>query len=117
MATQSIKRQGLQLLLQTLLYGLLLSLAVPACKKSSIEAPEPIQQIMAQQTNCVCEPYIDQYTWRGKAVYVYSCNGPTCFCGAAYYDKEGNRITMPQDYSLNAFRQEAKFVRNVWRCK
>ena len=117
MPRQLIRYQCRNFIPLTLLHIFLVSLLVSACMKNSLETPEPIKQIIARQTSCTCEPFIDQYTWRGEAVYVESCSGPTCFCGVVYYDKEGKSITMPQGYTFNDFRLEANFVRNVWRCE
>lgn len=97
-----------------------LLLAISSCDKSQESAlgpiPPAILALIDKNSTCNCEPYIDQYEWKGQAVYVSSCKGPACLCGALFYDAEGNTIAQAQPLSLNTFRQEAHFVRNVWTC-
>ena len=87
---------------------------LPFCKKEVETTPKPILDLIAKQTNCTCEPYIDEYRWQSKVVYVFSCKGPACFCGSEFYDAEGNLVG--QGLSLHDFRQGATFKRHVWSC-
>lgn len=103
-------------------FCLLLSVVttLSSCDKSqetvAKDIPPAIQALIAQNSSCTCDPYIDQYEWKGQTVYVSSCKGPACLCSASFYDAAGNPLGEGQSLSLNTFRQEARFIGNVWSC-
>lgn len=97
--------------------GILLSGFIFVSCSKDIDVPEPIRQL-TKTTSCNgCEPYVDAYRWRGSTVYIFSCKGPTCFCGVSYYDEDGLTLNMEAGYTFNEFRQESKLLKNIWTCK
>lgn len=96
---------------------ILLSLFAFSCAKERQQLPKPLEDLIAATTNCTCTPFLDEYRWRFKTVYVWSCAGPTCNCVMLYYDKNGEQMTMPDGYGPDEFRANAKLVQHVWRCE
>jgi hypothetical protein len=95
---------------------LLLATSFVSCNREATEIPAPIAALISAQTSCVCEPYIEQYRWKGKIVYISSCRGPACQCLVIFYNANGEAFQPGAGYSFDQFRQEAWFVRLVWRC-
>lgn len=94
-----------------------LALLFSSCKKNGLnnaEVPEKIRQL--ETKNCTCDPYINQYTWRGQTVYMQGFSGPACNWYPLYYNQDGDKITMTTGYTLNDFEKEASFIREVWKC-
>ena len=90
-----------------------------ACSKSAPEKtviPAALEKVIADNSNCTCEPYIDQYQWKGTTVYLLAYTGPTCSWIPTYFDKDGIVFTMPAGYSLNDFLQESTSRKPVWKC-
>ncbi len=91
-----------------------------ACAKEKEGPPEAllevIQQLRSNSGTCNCEPYIDQYLWKGKTVYVLGYRGPACNWIPGFYDEQGNTFQLESGYSFDAFLQEGKRVQEVWRC-
>lgn len=95
---------------------LLLTLCVSSCQREEESLPASIVALTKTPTACDCEPYVDLYRWKGQLVYVYSCRGPLCLCGAIYYNEKGEAFEPASGISFNRFSTEAKLVRQVWRC-
>jgi hypothetical protein len=96
---------------------IILSVFFYSCAKEKQDLPRPLKDIIASTTNCACEPYIDEYLWRNKTVYLMSCAGPSCNCITVYYDENGVEMNVDAGYSPADFRKDAKLVADVWRCK
>jgi hypothetical protein len=110
----------------TLLYTFYVSFAVLsmlliACSKVVVtkepEIPAAIQALIDSNKDCTCDPYIDQYIWRSKTVFVVAARGPFCDTQPMYYDENGAESKMPEGYTLEKFRSESTLVKNVWTCK
>lgn len=105
----------------TLLALLVFSSIFYSCSKEEVEAPDAIKQLIAdikaQSPNCACDPYLDQYSWRGEPVYVLAYKGPTCDWAPAFYDANGQTFTLPAGYSFDQFLQESTRVKNTWTCR
>lgn len=86
-------------------------------KREKLNAPEAIKELILKSTNCTCDPYINKYLWRGKTVYLWSCNGPACDCMTIYYNESGEKFNMDAGYTPDNFRQESRLVKNIWSCK
>jgi len=96
---------------------ILLSLFFYSCSKQKLDAPEAIKELISKNTSCTCEPYIDQYFWRGQTVYVLASKGPACDSRPVYYNENGEEFNMDLGYTFESFRQEGHFVKNIWTCK
>ena len=92
-----------------------------ACAKEKEETPEKlsvvIKQLQDNNGTCSCEPYIDQYLWKNKTVYVLAYRGPACNWIPTFYNDGGEVFTLSDGYSFDAFLQEAKRIKEVWRCR
>jgi len=88
-----------------------------SCSKDKIDAPDAIKALIAKYTNCECEPFIDEYTWRREIVYLSACGGALCNCKTLYYDKDGTEFQMDSGYTPDNFRQEATLLKHTWTCK
>ena len=83
-------------------------------KQKASSLPDSLKSYTLAQPNCSCEPFIDEYRWKGEIVYVQSCRGSLCYCVAKFYDAEGVEINMSS--SFDKFQLESKFIKNVWTC-
>lgn len=98
-------------------YCIISSLLFFSCqKKDDVEIPRPIKELLQKNQSCTCEPFIDQYLWKSQTIYLFSCKGPTCDCSTLYYDQQGDKFEMPAGYMPDTFREESKFIRNIWTC-
>lgn len=92
-----------------------------ACSKEKSDTPEPIKELIAdlsaQNADCTCDPFINQYSWRGERVYVFSCKGPACNCITEFYDSRGQKFELPAGYSLDQFFRESSLVEHTWTCR
>ena len=99
----------------------MLSMVLISCSKDVLnkepEIPVAIQALIDSNKECNCDPYIDQYLWRSKTVFVVAARGPFCDTQTLYYDENGTEIKMPDGYTLEKFRSEGTLVKNVWTCK
>lgn len=89
-----------------------------SCSKENKEkeTPEAVKSLMAGNENCVCEPYIDQYLWRGQTVYYLGYRGPLCNWFPTFYNDKGERIEIDPDYAVNHFIAESKLIKRIWAC-
>lgn len=101
----------IKVFLSLLLSGLIFS----SCSKEE-QAPEALQAL-TKNTNCTCEPYVNQYLWKGKTVYVLAYKGPYCTWTAGYYDENGTKTDMEAGYSYYTFLDESQLIKNIWTCK
>jgi hypothetical protein len=89
-----------------------------ACKKSKDEdtLPKPLQDLVGNNGNCTCSPFIDKYDLvtdnppQTDVIYLMSCEGIACNCITVYYDENGQQTTLPPGHHL-------VFVKRVWECK
>lgn len=95
---------------------ILLSCSKAYNPKEDTSIPLVIRALISEGSDCLCEPYINEYKWRNQTVYLSSCRGPMCDCMALYYNAAGQSITMPAGYFLENFRLEAELLREIWRC-
>ena len=95
----------------------LFSIVFSLCTKDNTEPlPAFVQKLISQNTSCECDPYINEYEWRNKTIYLLFCNGPACDCIPLYYDVNGNSITMSSGYTFENFYNESKLLKKVWKC-
>lgn len=87
-----------------------------SCKKNK-QIPEPLQNVIAGFTACNCEPYINEYKWEKKTVYMLAYKGTTCNWEPLFYDKKGNAMELPPEYSYGRFLHESELISNTWTCK
>lgn len=87
------------------------------CDKESDELPPSLKAEVAKNSDCVCLPYLDKYSWRGQIVFVHKIKGPTCYWFPLYYDRNGLRIEMEAGYTFDKFTQDATLIKLVWECK
>ena len=78
---------------------------------------EVVSALKAQNPDCICEPYMNQYTWKGQTVYVLAYKGTACDWIPAYYNENGVRFNMAAGSSFDKFLQESHFLKNIWTCK
>ena len=105
-------------------YSILLvfSLSFYSCTKDKINAPgatimETVSALKAENPDCTCEPYMNQYMWRDHIVYVLAYKGPLCNTFPSYYNKAGVQFNMAAGYTLDSFLAESHFLKNIWTCK
>jgi len=96
-----------------------ISLFYSACSKNETQTPAPIaaliSNLQSQNPDCACNPYMDQYLWNDKTIYVSSCGGPLCNCIAIFYDSAAHQINL--DSTSQQFFQQSTLIKNVWTCK
>jgi hypothetical protein len=97
-----------------------ISLFYSACSKNETQTPAPIAALISnlksQDPDCACNPYMDQYLWNNKTVYVSSCGGPLCDCFTFLYDSAVHQINL-DSVTYQQFFQQSTLVKNVWTCK
>ena len=84
--------------------------------KDNNKLPGSLQAMIDSNKNCMCYPFINEYRWHEKKVYLFGYSGSTCNWTPAYFDKDGNQITMPAGYDISQFFTEAKLIKTAWRC-
>lgn len=97
----------------------LLCLGLASCSKNNetpTEVPASLQTLIDNNNNCICDPYIDLYTWRGQEVFLLAHKGPTCNWFPGYFDTNGDIIQMETNYTLDQFLGESTLVRKIWEC-
>ena len=90
-----------------------------SCSKERQEVPvvpESLKTIM-ETSDCVCDGYINLYTWKNQSVYVLGYKGPACDWRPVYFDQNGEEMEMENGYSYTDFLQESKLIKNIWSCK
>jgi hypothetical protein len=87
-----------------------------SCTKNKQGLPEPLHEVIRSQTDCSCEPYINEYRWREQTIYVLAYKGPACTWIPTYYDGKGNIFNMEQGYTLDDFLGESSLIRHTWSC-
>jgi hypothetical protein len=103
-----------------LLYAITMGVCLlAACKKSKSTSVEDelINKVKADNPGCICDPYIKQYEWKGRIVYVQAVAGPACSSIPFYYNSSGERFELPGRITLDEFFAEATFIKDVWSCK
>lgn len=90
-----------------------------SCSKSKEELPTlppAVQQIIDENQDCVCLPYIDLHNWNKQEIYLLGFKGPTCNWIPGYYDSKGNSIEMESGYTLDKFLAESVLQKHIWSC-
>jgi hypothetical protein len=93
-----------------LLYAITMGVCLlAACKKSKSTSVEDelINKVKADNPGCICDPYIKQYEWKGRIVYVQAVAGPACSSIPFYYNSSGERFELPGRITLDEFFAEA----------
>ncbi|MEO6329692.1 MAG: hypothetical protein ABIO55_12200 [Ginsengibacter sp.] len=104
-------------MLKLFLSFIVFSLFFNSCRKEAVNTPEAIKELTSTFPDCTCQPYINQYLWRNKTVYVLAFKGPTCDWRPGYYNESGEEFKMVSSYSFDNFLQEARFLNIIWTCK
>src|SRR5688572_3855259 len=89
------------------------------CKKDKADDavnPAGLQAMIPGSCSSTCSPYVDEYQWRGQAIYLSSCVGVTCKCAIALYLASGETLKLEAGYNAFDFLNEAVFVRHVYKC-
>ncbi|HTN18825.1 MAG TPA: hypothetical protein VL125_00045 [Pelobium sp.] len=76
-----------------------------------------LENVIANINNCTCEPFINKYLWKNKTVYVLALKGPECDWKPAYFNEEGVEFSMDSNYTLDQFKAESSFLKNIWTCE
>ncbi len=99
------------LLSTKIFFALLIISFFQNCSKDNraINLPPSLQKL-TEQTDCNCIPFIDEYSLNGNTIYVYSCNGPGCYCIKLYYNTDGEEFQPKSD-------DHTDFVKHIWTCK
>lgn len=105
-----------KLSLAAILLTCLLSCTREAHNNEEAVLPSSIRKVM-EENNCICGPYINLYGWRGQKIYVWAAKGPLCDWTPLYYNEKGEKITMPDGYTLDLFRGESLLIKAVWTCE
>jgi hypothetical protein len=91
-----------------------------SCSKGKTSTPDAINKLIydlkSQNPDCSCNPFMDEYLWENKTVYVSSCGGPACDCIAIFYDSTAQKFNLDSS-SYQQFFQQSTFKKNVWTCK
>lgn len=106
--------------IKKLLYILTMGVCLlTACKKSKSTSVEDelINKAKTENPNCVCDPYIKKYEWKGRIVYLQAAAGPACSYIPLFYNSSGERFELPSRITFNDFFAEATFLQDVWSCK
>ena len=90
-----------------------------ACSKKTAndQLPASLQKMIAQDTSCVCDPYLKKFIWRFQVVYQLGYTGIACDWAPFYYNAAGEPFTMATGYTLDNFLGEALLVKTVWSCQ
>lgn len=90
-----------------------------ACRKSRSNTIEDelINKVKTANPDCICDPYIKKYEWKGRTVYVQAVAGPACSSIPWFYNSSGERFELPSRITFDEFFAEATFIKDVWSCK
>ena len=90
-----------------------------ACKKDKPTSVEDnlINKVKAENPNCICDPFIKQYEWLGRTVYVQAYMGAACSTMPAFYNSSGEKTEVPARISFDEFIAQSKFIKDVWSCE
>jgi hypothetical protein len=95
----------------------LFTFLVFSCTEEEPEQSVVLQKIIGNVENCTCEPFVNEYVWEKKTVYVMAFKGPACNWVPAYYDKNGIEFNMVDGYTYDEFIEDSILVGNVWTCQ
>jgi hypothetical protein len=99
-------------------FCLLYIILICACENENHDGiPAKLQAEIETIQNCSCYPWVKEYTWRGKRVFVKGNSGPACSWFPVFYDSSGEIFELPAGYSYDDFSRESRFIREVWSCK
>lgn len=93
-----------------------------SCSKDVDDSiPKPIatliKSIKSDNPDCTCSPYVNEYVWENKTVYVLGYKEVTCDWIPIYYDSTGTTFTMEPGYTFTNFIEESSFIKTVWSCQ
>ena len=115
---KTIKKRGIAALLLLLLASIFI---VVSCAKDKEEIPdglpEVIRQLESNSGTCDCAPFIDQFLWKNKTVYLLRYRGPVCNWIPTFYDEQGHPFLLESGYSFESFLQVGKRIIEVWSCQ
>jgi len=119
-APGAVSRKNGIMSVKKLLYVLTVGVCLlAACKKSKSNNVEDelINKVKTENPDCICDPYIKKYEWKGRIVYVQAVAGPACSSIPFYYNSSGERFELPSRITFDEFFAEATFIKDVWSCK
>ena len=89
-----------------------------ACKKNKSTSVEEelINKVKAENPDCTCDPFIKQYEWLGRIVYVQAYMGPACNTIPSFYNSSGEKTEVPARISFDEFIAQSTFIKDVWSC-
>lgn len=91
-----------------------------SCSKEKTDTSKAVEELIldlkVNNPDCTCEPYINQYVWRSKSVYILAYKGPACDWFPAFYDSNGQEFTLEAGYAYETFLPESSFEKVVWTC-
>jgi hypothetical protein len=114
--------------------GIKLSLVISCllafgCSKKEVEVqmetPQAVKDVIkdteANNPGCTCHPYISQYIWRNKNVYVSASNdqlniGYICDWIPIYYNSNGEEFKMKTGYTYDKFSKDSRLIKTIWAC-
>ena len=76
-----------------------------------------IQSLKQANPDCDCDPYVNEYVWNDKTVYVLAYKGPACDWIPTFYNSKGEEFALQAGDTYDIFIKESTFVKNVWTCK
>jgi len=100
---------------------ILSALAFYSCSKNNVDESKVVNKLIADaeaenalNPGCNCQPFINQYRWGFKVIYIKSCKGPFCSCMSLFYDENGKEFK-PASNSPNIL-QDVRLIKNIWTC-
>ena len=95
----------------------LLWLATSCTKDTLVPGlPEKLKVITTSNPDCICDPYIDLYKWRGQYIFFRGFKGPVCDWTPLLFDAAGNPFIFPTGTDNSDFFDEKELIRNEWSC-
>ncbi|MGV8877537.1 MAG: hypothetical protein ACOH2A_00770 [Sphingobacteriaceae bacterium] len=88
-----------------------------SCTKEKPDVQLVLKGIIAESKDCTCQPYINQYLWKDKIVFVRAFSGSACDTRPSYYDKDGVEFEMEQGYTIDQFLRESSLTKKMWTCQ
>ncbi|MHA4847855.1 hypothetical protein ACX0G7_27055 [Flavitalea antarctica] len=91
-----------------------LVLLVGSCTKHTPTPglPQKLKVLTSANPDCICDPYIDLYKWRGQYIFFMGYKGPACDWAPLLYDAAGEPFVFPTGTNYSVFFGEKDFIRN-----
>lgn len=103
-----------------LLYVLTMGVCLlTACKKNKLTSfeQELIWKTKTENPNCICDPFINKYNYKGNIVYMKSIAGVTCNGWPTFYGENGESFDLPQGMTVAEFVAQLEFIKQIYSCK